>query len=627
MHLFKIVICIAFLFISQIAKAQHTIDSSSTDSIDVNLPMWEEPAGMAATELKLGFGKIDREGWGHYSPNERKYFSEVLPSLFKRTLVVDSINGDRGIKWIFTGPREGFYIVLNDNKLVFYRKYYDSFGYNKGRKELPNYPEFKFDAVQITSNTAIKAISVEINHKLGLKISLNGQEVIKQTIIEDIRRNQIHLTGQEGTFTGQMLEPRTIEEKVKVTPNITHQQMLGWGGIGTPTAYNELSKAGKAKWWEYINEYNLLVQREYPVGSLLHKNLDNWDDLDFAKAHYYGDNFPNGEVSDFEYNKKIQELGGFVMFEFWDFPNWIEDSEEEYARAIVGYCKEAARKTGKAPRIVGIQNEITMPENRIKRFVPELRKALNDAGFNEVKIHMYNATAVNRALDQVNKYTTNSNVWKSIDYSATNMYDYQNYFTNPDGFDSRLASWHSKVNTKPFISTELAINNDRYQTDSYRLALTMGQLYHKNLAIADAVLIAYCWTILNVEQSSFGATRSLFASSPENGFMPVPSSNQLRVFGAYSRRVKEGMYRVETESTNKELKIVAFEGKNNTGTLVILNRSLNPVDLGIDWRGIEFTEMEKVNPYSPNIVKPFNGNEVTVEPGAFITITNVPLNK
>ena len=609
-----------------------TASASTKDNVKINLPKWEEPVGMVSTILNLGYGDIDRAGWGHYSPNERAYFDDVLPSVFKRTLVLDSINGDRGIKWIFTGPREGFYIELNQNKLTFYKQYYDSFGFNKGLGlKLTNrghsYPKSEPDIVEFTADVNIKAITVEMNYKLELLISLNGKEIIRQNFIEDIRRNQLHLTGNEGTLSGRMREPETIETQVKVNPLTTFQEILGWGGIGTPTAYNELSEAGKEKWWEYINEFNLLCQREYPVGSLLSKNLDNWDDLSFAKAHGYANNFPNGEVSDFEYNKKIQELGGFVMFEFWDFPDWISGNEKEYARAMVSYCKEAVKKTGKAPRIVGIQNELDMPEEHVKKFVPALRKELDKAGFSDVKIHMANASTIHKALKWFESFTKNPEVWNLIDYGATNMYDYQDHFTNPDGFDSQLLLWDSKVSTKPFISTELCINKATYQTDSYRMALAMGQLYDKNLTLTNAVLIAYCWTILNIEQPSFGASRSLFVSSPEDGFMPVPSSNQLRVFGAYTRRIKEGMTRVETKYNNNDLKIVAFKADGNQETMVILNRSLNPVDLVFDWEGVQFNEMEIVDPYSPNIVKSFKGNKVKVEPGAFVTLTNVPLNK
>jgi hypothetical protein len=250
-----------------------TVDN---DVRNISLPEWKEPSGQKRTVLKLGFGLTDRAGWGNYSPNERAFFNEVLPSIFNRTLVIDSITGDRGIKWIFTGPREGFYIELSGNKLLFYRKYYDSFGYNHQKEELPSYPQFKNGRAEIEADKPTKAITVEVDYKLALRVSIGGQ---------------------------------------------------------------------------------------------LHYTLDNWDSLQHAKAHYYGDNFTNGEVSDCEFNRKIQELGDFVMFDFWDFTQWIANSEKEYARVIVGYCREADKRTVKAPRIVGVQNEVDMPEGNIKRFV------------------------------------------------------------------------------------------------------------------------------------------------------------------------------------------------------------------------------------------------------------------
>lgn len=605
-------------YLSSFANSRDTIQQ-------IDLPIWKEPKGVVATEFFLGYGKIVRSGWGNYSPNERKYFSKVLPALFKRTLVLDSITGDRGLKWIFTGPREGFYVIVKNNKIEFYKQYYDSYGFNIGKTNLPIYPQSDADTISLISNRPVKAITVEMNYKFGLNIYLNGKEVIHQIFIEDIRRNQIHLTGNEGTLVARILQPKALEASVSVNPGKIYQKMLGWGGTTAPTAYNELSDAGKAMWWKYIKEYNLLCQREYPVGGELNYNLDNWDSLNYAKAHYYGDNFPDGEMSDFGYNKRIQNLGGFVIFEFWDFPNWIGDNTKEYTRAIIGYCREAVKKTGKAPQIVGIQNEIDMSEELIKKFVPALRKALDESGFAKVKIHMANAGNIGLALERASKYTRNRSVWNSIDYSASNEYDYQTYFTNPDGYDSILSQWHNQVN-RPFLAVEVCVNNTKYQTDSYRVALAMGQLYQKNLTIADAKLIGYCWNLINIEQPSFGETRSLFVTSLQNGFIPVPSSDQLRVFGAYSRRIKAGMTRIETESSNKGLKIVAFKGENGLATMVVLNRSLHPINLKINWANVEFTEMEITDPYSPNLVKTFKGKDVMVESGAFVTLTNVPLN-
>lgn len=131
------------LFIVLFCSFPSAVFPGNDDARRVSLPGWEDPANVSSQVLSLGFGQGNKGGWGHYSPNERAFFNEVLPAVFKRTLVIDSITGDRGLKWIFTGPREGFYIELNGNKLLFYRKYYDSFGYNHQKEELPSYPQFE----------------------------------------------------------------------------------------------------------------------------------------------------------------------------------------------------------------------------------------------------------------------------------------------------------------------------------------------------------------------------------------------------------------------------------------------------------------------------------------------------
>lgn len=73
--------------------------AGSTDtSQKINIPQWKEPKGVVANEFTLGYGKVVRLGWGGYSLNAMEYLHQVLPALFKKTLVLDSINGDRGIK-------------------------------------------------------------------------------------------------------------------------------------------------------------------------------------------------------------------------------------------------------------------------------------------------------------------------------------------------------------------------------------------------------------------------------------------------------------------------------------------------------------------------------------------------
>jgi hypothetical protein len=260
-----------------------------------------------------------------------------------------------------------------------------------------------------------------------------------------------------------------------------------------------------------------------------------------------------------------------------------------------------------------------------------LRRRLDEADFESVRIHMSDSGRLSGGIERAEKFLASKEAWAAIDYSATHMYDYQGFFTNPDGYDARLMQWKELTDQKPFLSTELCINNSKYQWPTYRVALTMGQLYHKNLVLTDAVAICYCWTLLNVEQPSYGATRSLCVPDRAHDFVPVASSHQLRVFGAYSRRIREGMVRIGTQTDVDDLLVTAFTGDGQTGTVVILNRSIHPHRLHVFWPGVKFTEIELVDPYHENDIDKIptaltNGaTEVTVAPGALITLTNVSL--
>src|ERR1035438_9124434 len=72
----------------------------------------------------------------------------------------------------------------------------------------------------------------------------------------------------------------------------------------------------------------------------------------------------------------------------------------------------------------------------------------------------------------------------------------------------------------------------------------------------------YCWTLLNVVQPSYGWTRTLLVPDPEHGLQPVASSHQLRVFGAYTRRVRAGMKRVKAASSNPHVLATALDRKS-----------------------------------------------------------------
>jgi hypothetical protein len=605
---------------------------ANTNRQIISLPPWSLPEiNLSSEKIVLGAGQSRQGGWGRYSPNERRYFPEFLPALFERTLVVAELPAGRGFEWVFTGPRAGLYLTVSNASAAVWTQFHDSPGFNLLKDKPMSFPRLASarQEFELAAGEALRALTVRLDHTLTLTIAFNGREIHRQLWVDGFQRHQLRLTGKEGMAVFNLLQPAVAKAQVKVDPAIRYQTMLGWGGITTATAYRELGPEGRRRWWEWVAQYNLLCQREYPVGGMLNLAMDNWDKVADAKAHYYGDNFPNGEISDFDYNRALQSLGGFVIFEFWDFPPWISNNAALYSKAMVDYCQTAQRRTGQPPAIVGLQNEVKMSPELIEPFASALRRGLDEAGFKQVKIHLANAPSIRGALKLLPAYRDNPRVWPLIDFSAVNEYDYQDCFRDPDQFDPMLKQWHERTSDRPFLAVELCINNGQYQSDGYSLALTMGQLYHKNLTLANAALICYCWTLLNIEQPTFGMTRSLFVSDPSAGFRPRPSSHQLRVFGAFSRHVRAGMQRLAAATSNTNLLVTAFAGNNGAATAVLLNRSTSPLLVELDWPDATFTADELTDPYRQNEVLPGGtttaARTVTISPGGIITCTSQPL--
>ena len=260
-----------------------------------------------------------------------------------------------------------------------------------------------------------------------------------------------------------------------------------------------------------------------------------------------------------------------------------------------------------------------------------LRRHLDEAGFQDVRIHMSDDGWLAGSAKRAEEFRKSPEVWKAIDYAASHMYDDQNYFRNPDNYDAVMIKFKEATKDKPFLSTELCVNDARYQADSYRLAFLMGQVYQKNLVLTDAVAVCYCWTLLNVVQPSYGWTRTLFIVDEASGLMPAPFSNQLRVFGAYSRRIKEGMVRIDANCKDKNLLVCAFEGDGGAATFVALNRDTSPATVRVVWPGADFKYMETTDQFNPNTITPVPVTDsdgvlqLLVPPAAIVTLTNVPL--
>ncbi len=621
----------------------------ATPSQPLALPEWQPPATLSGEHFQRGGGPTVRV-WGRGQGIESVFCKEMLPSLFSRTLVFSDLDlADGGLRWVFTGPDGGFNVWVDANKVALYQRSYDSYGlytFENGKPSGDRMPDKRIQQEETPYTGKVRSLRVVLDHAFGLTLFVNDVQVFKQTCLLDVTRHQLQLTNAHCKMSGTLLTPATEDARVTLKPSETHQTMRGWGGITTPLAYQLLSPEGKQQWWKLVCEYNLLVQREYPIGTRLLPGMDNWDDLAYGLPHYYGDNFPNSEISDFAYIKTIRRLGGEVWFEFWALPDWmnrtwsdqqgnpIKDSQgrtrtvadpEKWSDAMLAYCKTSQAKAGAPPDVMGIQNEAGQPPQVWFEMVRLLRRKLDAAGFQSVKIHMTDSSVLAGGIERARVFTGEPEIWKQIDFAATHMYDYQSYFTHPDDYDPMVRQWHELTQDRPFLSTELCVNNTGYQIQSYRLALLMGQLYHKNLTLADACAIVYCWGLLNVTQPSFGWTRTLCVIDERHGFVPRAGSNQLRVFGAYSRRIHRGMTRIGAESSRPDLLVSAFAGPSGEATVVLLNRSTQSQTVTLGAGAPAFRWIETADPYRENEVRAYASGAVAVEPGAVVTLTNVPL--
>lgn len=562
--------------------------------------------------------------WGGGGHVPKIYPQEWLPALFTRTLSLGTALGaGEELTWRFTGPRAGFDVEVSAQSLTVRQRYYDSPGFHEVTGEAGRNPEWGTSQTWALDGDA-REVAVSVDQGMNLRVALNGRPVLERRWVLDLTRHQLAVKAQRPVPI-RFLKPAAGSATVSVDPAARHQRMMGFGGITTPTAYAELSAEGKRRWWRLLCEYNLLIQREYPIGTQLHEAMDNWDVLDDAVSHYYGSNFPNGEICDFEYNRKIFALGGKVWFEFWWLPEWMGDDVEKYAGAMVNYCQTSVRKAGRAPDVLGIQNEHAHPAALLHARVRTLRRSLDEAGFKGVAIHSSNLARLHAGIGEIRKYKADPEVWRLIDYSASNIYDYQQHFFAIDGFDARLREWAGVTVPKPFLAVEICMTEGPIQLPGYRPAFIMAQLYQKLLTITDASALAYCWTLLNVVEPSYGWSRTLAAVDAANGFVPS-TVHQLRTFGAYSRRVKENMTRVRAVSGNPDLLVCAFAGEAGAATLVALNRSQIPLRLRVNWPGTAFREVERVSQYDVNRAESYGDGEILVGPGEIVTLTNVALN-
>ncbi len=150
----------------------------------------------------------------------------------------------------------------------------------------------------------------------------------------------------------------------------------------------------------------------------------------------------------------------------------------------------------------------------------------------------------------------------------------------------------------------------------------MGQLYQKDLTILDAETLLYCWLLLDVEQPTFGSSRSLLVPDRTAVNVPVASSFQLRVLGAWSRHIRRGMTRLAVRSANPDVLATAFTAGQDA-TVVVMNRSLSPQQITLDWAGApHWKQLERTSTYLANESEPLQAaSPLVIAPGEIVTLT------
>jgi len=607
----------------------------------IQLPAPQTGLGPAADSFHFVSDGPRALGWSRGDEIARKYFHDNLPGLFERTLALDGDVPERAtLRWIFTGPHAGFTVELTSSKVRISERYYDSMALYDGQG---NYPEKTVSTVERQYEGQARSLTVIADSHLAVRVLVNGMQVIEAPLVFDVTRHQLMLAAPRtahDVVDGTLLRPEVRMATVTIDPGKVFQTMLGFGGSPSIPAYDELSDAGKSEYWRTLKRYNLLISREYPMGEALKPDLSNLADVNDATPHYYGDNFPNSEVSNFAYNKRIEEMGGSVIYELWALPAWATEpykgpaavdswnqsvrqvaNPDAYARIIVEYCRREQAATGSAPAIVGLENEVDQPPAVFDAMAVAVRRALDQAGFTNTRIHMPDASYMFKGIERAGDLRKDPAAWQVIDYAATHEYDYQEFMANPDMYDARMKAMHEAADGKPFLATEICFNDPHYQELSYRIAFAAAQLYHKNLTLLDAEALLYCWTLLDVEQPSFAGSRALLAPDRTRGWVPVPSSFELRVLGAYSRHILKGMKRVGSSSGDPDLLTTAFvEGVNET--LVMVNRAATAREVTVSGSARPWVEMERIGLEEPNEDSAVPG-EIVVQPGEIVVLSTI----
>ena len=158
----------------------------------------------------------------------RQYFTEWLPALFERTLVIDDWKTAQSqLLWIFTGPMGGFTVEAGAGKVRLFQRYDDSPALAKfSSMKNVRHPEAVVEENSLEYSGQLQSIAVTLDHRLTLRVALNGQESLVQHCHLDVNRHQLAMAGEEGGFRGRVLPAVVARRRARRAG----RQFVGWRG-------------------------------------------------------------------------------------------------------------------------------------------------------------------------------------------------------------------------------------------------------------------------------------------------------------------------------------------------------------------------------------------------------------
>src|ERR1035438_6000502 len=250
---------------------------------------WGLSAASNSQPFSLSLEKPSVQIYGRGTVRPRYYFAEFLPGNFTRTLRLDKdLPQNANVHWLFTGPRGSLSIEFSRNSLTVVQQYYDSYALDTSDSPRARYPHANQQQSSVVSAQSVESVTLAFDHLMA-KISVNGHLLIKQLCLIDLMRHQLYVIAPDsstGFIQGSLFQPESESASVSINSTKTYQTILGFGGITSVPAYREMPDAGRAKWWRLLQEYNLLIQRDYPIGTKLNSGMDNFDRLaEIGRAH------------------------------------------------------------------------------------------------------------------------------------------------------------------------------------------------------------------------------------------------------------------------------------------------------------------------------------------------------